>query len=286
MKKLILLTDFSKTARNAANVALEIAVKMQLDILLVNSYLTPFAIFAAEGEGRSLLDSGLIASASEDGLKKEVRRLRRIVDSKSLSAQKITIEAIATLETVSQAIKSLTKTFDIQMMVIGVHETALPVIFSAVDLDQMLHQLTCPLLIVPKKFINFKVNDFVFASNLGTGDFAVLNKIWSYAKIFKFNIHICHVSAPVFVPDFIEEEMVLKFEHHVALLGQGNITFTNLKGKNLAKTLNEFSTSIGADMLAIIYNPHSISWKLFHNSHTAKLIRNQQLPLLIFPSNP
>jgi nucleotide-binding universal stress UspA family protein len=285
MKKLILLTDFSKTARNAANIAVEMAIELQLDILLVNSYLAPFAIFAAEGEGRSLLDSGLIASASEEGLKKEARRLRRIVNPKTQLTPKINIETIATLETINQAIKSLTKSFDVQILVIGVHETTLPVIFSAIDLDQLLRQLKCPLLIVPKKFRNLKINDFVFASNLGEEDLAVLNKISSYAKFLKFNIHVCHVSAPVFVPDFLEEDKVRKFEHNVALLGQGNISFTNLKGKNIAKTLNEFNALTGADMLGIIYNPHSFGWKLFHDSHTAKLIRNQQLPLMIFPSN-
>ncbi|MFD2585139.1 hypothetical protein ACFSR6_21760 [Pedobacter vanadiisoli] len=32
MKKLIILTDFSKTANNAANIALEIAIKLHLDV--------------------------------------------------------------------------------------------------------------------------------------------------------------------------------------------------------------------------------------------------------------
>lgn len=285
MKKLIILTDFSKTARNAANIALEMAIVLQLDILLMNSYLTPFVIFAAEGEGRSLLDSGLLAVSSEEGLKKEARRLRRIIDSKPRLAPKTSIETISTIETVNQAIKSLLPKLDIQLVVMGVHETALPIIFSATDLNQLLSQLKCPLLIVPRKFKVFEVNDFVFASNLGAGDFPILNKISGYAKIFGFDIHVCHVSEPVFVPDFMEEDKVRKFEHHVALLGQKKISFTNLKGKNLAKTLNEFNVSTGADMLGIIYNPHSFGWKLFHDTHTSKLIRNQQLPLIIFPSN-
>ncbi|RYG54179.1 MAG: hypothetical protein EOO01_02285 [Chitinophagaceae bacterium] len=285
MKKLIILTDFSKTARNAANIAVEMAIELQLDILVVNSYLAPFAIFAAEGEGRSLLDSRLIATSSEEGLKKEARRLRRIANSQSRSGAKISIDTISTLETLNQAIKTLMKTIEVQLVVIGVHETALPVFFSGMDIDQLLRQLICPVLIVPRKFKALKVDDFVFASNLGAEDLSLLREGISYAKTFGFNIHVCHVSKPVFVPDFIEEDNVRRFEHRVALLGEGNITFTNLKGKNLTKTLNEFNKSISADMLGIIYNPHSIAWKLLHGNHSPKLIRNQQLPLMIFPSH-
>lgn len=285
MKKLIILTDFSKTACNAANIAVEIAIKLQLDILVVNSYLAPFAIFAAEGEGRSLIDSGLIAASSENGLKKEARRLRRLVESRPQSGAKLSIDTISTLETVNQATKTLMNTIEVQLVVIGVHETALPIFFSGMDIDQLLRQVICPVLIVPRKFKALKVDDFVFASNLGVDDLSILRELTTYAETFNFNIHVCHVSKPVFVPDFIEEDNVRRFEHHVAMLGQGNITFTDLKGKNLTKTLNEFNKSIAADMLGISYKPHSFIWKLLYGSHSPKLIRNQQLPLMIFPLN-
>lgn len=286
IRKIIVLTDFSKTARNAANIALEMAIKLQLDILVVNSYLAPFAIFAAEGEGRSLLDSGLIDTSSEEGLKKEARRLRRFVNSRPQSGAKISIDTISTLETVNQTIKTLMKTIEVQLVVIGVHETALPIFFSGIDIDQLLGQVICPVLIVPRKFKALKVDDFVFASNLDVEDLSILRELTTYAKTFSFNIHVCHVSKPVFVPDFIEEDNVRRFDHRVALLGQGNITFTDLKGKNLTKTLNEFNKSIAADMLGISHKPHSFVWKLLYGSHTPKLIRTQQLPMMIFPSNP
>lgn len=70
MKKIIVLTDFSATARNAANTALNIAILLNCDVLLINSFFLPFAIFTAEAEGRSMVDTALIASASQDSLKK------------------------------------------------------------------------------------------------------------------------------------------------------------------------------------------------------------------------
>lgn len=283
MKTIIVLTDFSKTARNAANAAIDIAIQIHSNILLVNSYLLPFAIFAIEAEGRSLVDSALIASVSEAGLKKEARRLRRLIDTKTTT--KPQVDVLSSIESVNQTIKNLDESKQISMMIMGIHHTSLPIIFSAIDLEPLLKLLKYPLLIVPKKHCDFPITNFVFATDLDHDDLSILRLIHHYAKLFKFNIHVCHVSRPVFVPDFIEEDQVRKFEHRVAMLGQGHITFTNLKGKNIAKVLNEFNRAIGADILGIIYNPHSLTYKLLNGSHTSQLAKNQKLPLFIFPSN-
>ena len=283
MKKIIVLTDFSKTARNAANSAIEIAMQFPSDILLVHSYLLPFAIFASEAEGRSLVDSALIASSSEIGLKKEARRLKRLVDTRTWASPKPQVDTYSSMESVSAMVKTLSKSVQVSMLIMGKHHSSLPMIFSAVDLDPLLKQIKYPLLIIPTNHRAFPISNFVFATDLGRDDLAVLRVIQDYAKAFKFSIHVCHVSKPVFIPDFIEEDSVAKLTNRVALMGQGNITFTNLKGRSVARALNKFNQTIGTDMLGIIYNPHSLAYKLLNGSHTSKLVKSQQLPLIIFP---
>lgn len=285
MKTIIVLTDFSKTARNAANSAVEIAFQLDLAIVLVNSYLLPFAIFSAEAEGRSIVDSALMATVSESELKKEARRLRRLIDKKNLMASKPKVTTFASIEPIAQIIKNLNHSLDISMVVMGVHQTLLPIIFSAIDLELLLKQLNYPLLIIPRNYHISPIANFVFATDLGDNDLSILRLIQSYAKKFKFSIHVCHVVKPVFVPDFIEEDKLMKFQQRVAILGQGDMTFTVLKGRKLPSILSEFSTSIGADMLGIIYNPHSIVYQILNGSQTSKLAKNQKLPMLIFPSN-
>lgn len=285
MKTIIVLTDFSKTARNAANAALEIAVQLRSDILLVNSYLLPFAIFSLEAEGRTMVDSSLIASASEGELKKEVRRLRSLINTKNIDDQKPNITFLSSIDSVGQTLKKLNVNMQIEMMVMGVHQTSIPVIFSAIDFEPLLEQICYPILIMPRKHKGFSIQDFVFATDLKSDDLAEIGLILKYAKTFGFRLHVCHVSDPVFIPDFIEEDKMQKFRHQIAILGEGKITFNDLKGSNVAKTLNEFTKSIGAEMLGITYNPHSFGWKLLHETHTSKLIRHQKLPLIIFPQN-
>jgi len=285
MKKIIVLTDFSSTARNAANAALNIATLLNCDLLLINSFFLPFAIFTAEAEGRSMVDTALIASASEDSLKKEARRLRRMINSKTELTQKPIINYLSTIESINQTIKELNETLQVSMLVMGVHRTSLPIIFSAIDIEPLLKQLKYPLLIIPKSYRNSPIKNFVFATDLGNDDIPVLRQIQEYSKKLKFDIHVCHVTKPVFIPDFIEEDKQAKFINRLAFLGHNNITFTDLKGKNVAKTLNEFNRTIGADTLGIIYNPHSFAYKLLIGSHTSQLVKHQRLPLIIFPAN-
>lgn len=285
MKTIIVLTDFSKTARDAANSAIEIACQLDLAILLINSYQLPFAKFSAEAEGRSIVDSALIASVSESGLKKEARRLRSIINKKTAAASKPKITTFASSESIAQTIKNLNHSLEISMMIVGMHHSSLPAIFSAVDFEPLLKQLNYPLLIIPKNYRGSPIANFVFATNLGHEDLSFLRLIQPYAKKFKFSIHVCHVDKPVFVPDFIKEDKLMKFERHVAMLENGKITFTLLKGTNIVKVLDQFNSSIGADILAIIYNPHSLFYNLLNSNHTAKLTKNQKLPILIYPSS-
>jgi nucleotide-binding universal stress UspA family protein len=285
MKKIIVLTDFSKSARNAADAALEIASMSSCNILLVNSFFLPFVIFSAEAEGRSLVDSVLIASASESNLKKEARRLRRGIVAKSELPFKPTVEYLATIESINQTIKDLNESTQTSMILMGVHRSSLPIIFSAIDLEPLLNEISCPLLIIPKNHKSTPIHDLVFAVDLKDDNLAVLKQILNFAKTFNFKTHVCHVSKPVFTPDFIAEDQLAKFKRRVSLVGQHSVTFTNLKAKNVANALNEFNQTIGADMLGIVYNPHSFTYKLFNGTHTSQLIKSQKLPLLIFPSH-
>lgn len=284
MKTIIVLTDFSKTARNASNAAVEIACQLDLAILLVNSYLLPFAIFSAEAEGRLMIDPALMASISESELKKEARRLRRLIDKKTAIASKPKVTTFASIEPIAQIIKNLNHLYDISMMIVGGHHSALPAIFSAIDFESLLKQSNYPLLVIPRNYRGSPIANFVFATNLGHEDLSFLRLIQPYANKFKFDIHVCHITKPVFIPDFIQEDRLMKFERNVAMLGNGKITFTVLKGTNTAKVLHQFNSSIGADILAIMYNPHSMIYKLFNGTHTSKLAKNQKLPLLIYPS--
>jgi len=285
MKTLIILTDFSKNARNAANAALEIAVKLNSKLLLVNSYLMPVAVVSAESEGRGMIDTSLITSASTSGLKKEARRLKALLNKMTVTIRKPEVGYLATMDSIHDVVKILSEKLQISMMVIGAHETSLPRLFSEINLQALLGQLSYPLVIIPKNHRDFAIKNVVFATDLDEEDLSMLRKIDNCGRTFGFHLHVCHVSSTPFVPDFNEEDKVAWFQHHVALLGQGNITFTNLKGRSLAKAMNNFNASIGADLLAIIYHPHSLAWKLLHENHSAKLIRNQKLPLLIFPPN-
>lgn len=284
MKTLIILTDFSKTARNAATTALEIAIQLHSNVLLVNSYLLPLAIFSAEAEGRALMDSALIAAVSETGLKKEARRLKRLLNAKSDLIQKPEINILSAIDSVNQTVQTLSKSMQISMMVVGAHHTWLPFIFSAIDLKQLLAQLNYPLLIIPKNHSGITIKNFVFAADFGTDNHPLLHHLLDYAKLFNFQIHLCHVSPSVFIPDFIEEDKVANFERYIAILGQGKISFTVVKSNHVAKAINACCVAIGADLLGIIYHPHGMGWKMLHENHSAKLIRNQKLPLIIFPT--
>jgi len=284
MKTILVLTNLSKSAKNAANVALTIAAKTNANVLLLNSYLAPFAILSSEAEGRTMENYELIEKISEKELIKETKRLRKRLASMANLSHQPTINFVNSTDSLTHAIKHILHSYQVSLIVMGARSTALASLFSAVDLNGLLHNIHCPLLLVPSKYQAATVKNLVYATDLAAVDKTYIQQIANYAEMYQFHVHVCHVSAPAFIPDFKEEDEVTSFLSAIQRQEFGHLSFAHVQGKDVAKTLDQLCKKVGADALCVTYRPHGFSWQLLHQSTANKLTKNQQLPLVIMPA--
>jgi nucleotide-binding universal stress UspA family protein len=74
-KTILVLTDFTKSALNAADYALFLAVQLKTNVLLFHSYY----ISVSELESLQITNYSLLAQTSKSNLKKEMNRLNSII---------------------------------------------------------------------------------------------------------------------------------------------------------------------------------------------------------------
>lgn len=284
MKTIIVLTNLSSSAKNAANVALTMAVKTNANLLLLSSYLAPFAILSSEAEGRAMENYDLIEQVNERALIRETKRLqKRLTLLNNLSFQP-SINFVNTTNSLTNAIKPILHTHQVSLILMGARNTALATLFSAIDLNGLLNTIHCPLLLIPNKYNGNSLKNLVYATDLEANDHKYIQQIAQITEQYHFHVYVCHVSAPAFVPDFKEEDEVTSFMSAIQRQELGHLSFEHLQGKNVAQTLHRLCQKVNADALCIAHRKHSFSWQLFHDSTSSKLIKNQKLPLVILPA--
>ncbi|RAJ35746.1 universal stress protein [Pedobacter cryoconitis] len=282
-KSILVLTDFSKYAKNAAESALNLAIKMKMDIVLCNIYPTPTILSSTETPFPIEYDDSA-KQQSIDSLKIEKIRLESILkrDTDISVIPDITImdedHSFSSLATLIKKEKNI-------MMVImgGRHHQGNEFLFGGC-INTIVNKSNCPVLLISEKALTEAVKTTIFATDLTIEDMKQLKLLTEKADLFKSHIHVCHISPPTpIVIDFNEEYHLSEFIQEMGKLTFKKISFKNIQGKNIVQDLIEFEEETHADLLVIVHKTHSFLWKLFHESSAKRLIRNQKSPLLILP---
>lgn len=285
MKTILVLTDFSKNSRNAADAAILLANKLEAaHILLFNAYTTP--PFAPSTELVSWPPGYYSAFKDESNnqIKKESNRLQKVLAQYPQKEPAITLEFLNAEGAVAENVKSLVKEKHVDLILMGGrHKTTGDFIFGSV-ISNVISKVDCPILIVPNKLSKDKIRNVSFATDLDLSDINAIQYLAGFAKKMNFNIHVCHVSAsPVLIPDFEEDLRISRFTNMIHKLKIAPISYHNIEGDNVVKELERFTRKTESDMLTLVHRKHSIFWQLFHQSPSKLLIKHQKKLLLILP---
>lgn len=286
MKTILVLTDFSKNSRNAAEAAVATADKMGgANILLFHAYLKPpfmpsteFAAWPPE----------YYSGIKEDSIiqtKKECRRLERFLLNQKISPGKIIISYEHAEGTVAEHLMPLISKKDVMLTVMGGRENTTGDFLFGNVINSVISKSACPTLIVSHKQL-MNIKNIIFATDLDIIDIEAIKYLAELSKSLHFHLHICHVSSPpVFLPDFNEEDKAAAFRYAMAKLEFEDISYHNLQGGHIVKELESFAQKINSDLLVFANRKHSFFWQIFHSSPSKALIRHHKNSLLILPEH-
>ncbi len=183
---ILALTDFSKNAENALEFALELALKNNATISILNCFSLPYS---KSNVVVSILD--LLEKDAEDGLKTVQEKIKSNPKYKD-----ITIKSYAQMGVLNLVVNEISKREKFDLIVMGTKGlSAFEEIFVGSNTTQLIKSAAIPILAIPEDFNYQPFNNITYASDL-----LQLKKIESLelmkqiAILYEDKVSILHVS--------------------------------------------------------------------------------------------
>lgn len=278
MRTVLVPTDFSAPAYNAALYAVEMAVSLQASLHLVH---------VIELADKALLDTQILWPVLdyEDVKEKAIQQLHLF--EQQLEAQvmenhgekNISITSSLVEGGVYQEIaKEMVRNASI-LLVAAMHGAgnAERFIFGSKSKDFITH-ISCPVLLIPHNFKYRKINKMAFATDLNPNDIDLIELLTIYAKPFDAEILISHISAD---PDDTKYQIESFLRDVTCKNDYDKIYYRYLQGESIEDGILWLSENGQVDVLTMVHRPADGLAQLWQKSHTKQIAKQIKIPLLV-----
>ncbi len=277
MRKLLIPTNFSTNSKNAIFYGIEIARRLNKQIVLlqvIDIYDTSFS------EGYSILLSQNISSKMEQEAEAALtaryetfqRELRSRYPTDTPEIEFIQKKGNIIDEILNEATKD-----EIDMVLV----TGRSNINEISDINsKIIEKSLCPVWIIPPgvKFRTF--HNIVYTTNYKPKDIDTLKKFIKIASAFQSEIHLFHMSINL---EFIKQLTGRGFQETVKdATNYEKIKITVKQGVNLIRAIDIFAKKINADLIVMLKESDSYFQNIFTGGHTRKIVFQSEIPVLIY----
>lgn len=283
MKKLLIATDFSATARHAAEYAYLLAKQLKAGLFLCNTITIPAEVPM----------SGIVAWPQDEGellledSTEELKRLKAHLEHNDHSdAFRPPVDYLNEAGTVRQTVNEAVTKQKVNLVVAGTHNAdRLGTFLLGNHTHELIEFTKKPLLIVPHAATFTPVKKIAFATDLGNpeNDLEQLFELIEFARPLDAEILLTHI--------YKNGDHALNFEKAIErfLLEISNkanypqIYYRIIKHDKVELGLDWLCEYGHIDMLAMVHRPHDFLDSILNASHTKKMAEHIAIPLLVFP---
>lgn len=267
MRKILIPTDFSNSAKNAYHYALQLYGNTVSSFDVVHIYHTSF-----DPSQPTVLDFSL----GIDKIKQEnIDRFIGDIPAPILNDlnDKPRIEGKVIMGFAAEQLISLSKEYDVIIMgTTGSHKLA-DKLFGTISLE-VSRKSHCPVFLIPdnSKFISFK--NIVYACDFEGVSVQILDKIVNFAQRFDAQVHFIHVSQEGTSLDINASIQQMSFP----------ITYSTetIEAATVSDGLNAYVENHNVELLIMATKKRSFWEQIIHRSITKKMAINSQVPLLVY----
>lgn len=287
MKTILVPTDFSPAAVNAARYALFLSQHLQADLLLTHAFKVPAETRVAAQAAWPLEDYEEIRQETHHELDLLRQQLEREAKKEVYSPVYQTgITGITELGDVTTTIRNLVDHHHAPLVVVGMSGSGLLHRFLLGSTSRnLLEKATFPVLLVPAKPMPNKLSKIAFATDLSKEDIDVIHSLTSLARPFNAEILIAHVTDMKYDPAEHRQQVGDFLNEVTCKANYPSIYYRHIKSMDVDHGLDWLSEHGMIDMLAMVHRPHPVLERLIKGSHTQRLAKHIRIPLLVFPPN-
>lgn len=271
MKTIIVPTDFSQAAGNAAEYAIAMAKEINASILLIHAYLVPVSITT---------DTPIVVVAEEDlrrSAEAHLHRLKAEIEQQHNGAVKVYSELRLgdTVDEIEELCNSI-KPFAVIMGSAG-HSGLEKTLFGSTTLKAIRH-ISWPIIAVPpdKKYNGIKKIGFAcdFKKVVQSTPSALIK---DFVKNFNAEFHVLNVDYKNkhFGPDTPEQSLLID-----TLFEELHPVYDFIESEDIEQGINNFTEKNNLDLVITIPKKHTLLDNLFRKSATKQLIFHSHVPVM------
>lgn len=263
MARIILPTDFSTNALNAARFAFMHFGGARSKGILVHAYATPSTDIAFLPE--------FIDKARTQAAKDLVRFKRKC----TAYAGKATLAKVVTSTWLPAALDEVARTENAQLIIMGAHGAGDSALMGNATNAVVAHA-ALPTIIVPRQWTPAPIERILFAHDGGPLAKETMEPLVALAKRKKATIIVAHVRTNTYAFDHRADRAAMK-----KLLGVIPHSFVTAQGEDVARTIDELASDGRIQVVASVHRVRGF-WKgLMHRSRAKRMALHTTIPLLV-----
>ncbi|MDD7885602.1 universal stress protein [Flavivirga sp. 57AJ16] len=272
MRKILVPTDFSTQAENALKVAAQLAKKYNCEIYLLHILEIPLHEIDPMSSYSNLPEAIYFMKLA----RKQFQELK----TKDYLEGLIIHEHVEFQE-IFKGIFHICKKHDIDLVIMGSNgASGLKEMLIGSNTEKVVRTSETPVLVVKNEHKDFKVNDFVFASDFKDESKATYEKAIDFANVLKAKIHLLMVNTPnKFITSAKSENRMQKF---VEAFDFSNYTINVYNDLSIEKGIMNFSQSINADLIGMSTHGRQGISHFFNGSISEDLVNHAKRPVITF----
>lgn len=286
MKKILIPTDFSTSAKNAANYAMHLAKQMRANVKLCNAVMVPLDVPLAAHVAAPIVSFETLEYEVEQELKRWAGKLKSRDELETApDTFHPLIEYAVGVGSVPDVITNFAANREVNLTVMGMSGAGgLSKFLLGSSSRAMVEASERPLLLVPDESRFMGLRKIAFATDLSKTDIAVIHTLAGFARTFNAEILIVHISEKASDNEFNNQHKIDAFLNEVTnKVNYHKIYYQHLLDTAIGDGLDWLADYGQIQMLVMVHRKHSVLHKLFKGSYTQKLKKRITIPLLVFP---
>ncbi len=272
MKRILIPTDFSKFSEYALKAGAQIARKNNCELFLIHMLELPSQMNDAITGGNTIPEVLFYMKKAHDTFQK-------IKESPYLEG--IAVTEVVQFERAFQGILSFSKKNDIDLIVMGSHGVSgAEELLIGSNTEKVVRLSEVPVLVIKKEIGEFKMKNFVFASDFTKEIKKPFKKMLEFAKIFDANLDLVMICTPnSFKTTEVAEKIMKDF---VADYNIDNYTLHTYNDANIEKGILNFANRTNSDLIGLCTHGRTGLAHFFNGSISEDLVNHTIKPVITF----
>lgn len=278
MKNIIVLIDNSINSEHLALSAMNIALKIGAAITLAHA--------AKKNTANDYPQEMAIEQLNEkEGLEAIADKIDKKV-MKSGNAGLVTkVYCLMHKGSVIDLLAEQTSDAKVDLVIIGSHQSGeWETVMFRTQMQDILENIGCPLLVIPKKFIVKDIHQTIFAVDLSIAYKNALRYVVAFSAPFGADVLVSHISSIGFPKKPSEQDLYNEVNLNLDP-NLPSVAFHSIRSANVKTALLQTMENGKVDLLCLVHKNYNFLRGLFHNSISKQLADNAMVPIMILQEN-